>query len=74
MTLMLKTCIDCKETLDIRRFYRLRKGSTETESRCKCCENVKSTGTRFRRNQPERIEAVRRADGTIDLVRRAVQT
>lgn len=50
-----KTCIDCLRRLTLEHFYRLHKGSSERQSRCKACDNVKrvqSARTRAGRGTP----------------------
>ena len=64
----MKTCIDCKKHLPLDDFYRVRKGKEWRQSRCKVCDNAKRAGFRADKSAP-RVIAVRRADGTIDLVR-----
>lgn len=65
-----KTCIDCKQSLDVRRFYLIHKNSVARQSRCKKCDNIKRAGSGLRKRGPGRVDAVRRADGSIDLVRK----
>ncbi len=65
---MMKTCIDCGARKKETEFYLLRRGEPARQSRCKPCDNSKRTGN-FGRSLV-RIDAVRRPDGTIELVKR----
>lgn len=69
---MTKLCIDCKKRKPLDDFYRLRSGHPERQSRCKPCDNAKRAGIRADKARP-RIVAVRRADGSIDLVLKKVE-
>lgn len=65
----MKRCIDCGVNKGPEWFYRVHKGSERRQSRCKPCDNRKRAGRKAGASDVEVI-AVRRPDGSIDLVRR----
>jgi hypothetical protein len=68
-----KRCIDCGKRKPVGDFYRVHKDSEHRQSRCKPCDNRKRMGGkdyRKRRDELGPVEAVRLADGTLQLVRK----
>ena len=63
-------CIDCGAT-DPAKFYSHPTSRTGCQSRCKPCDNAKRMGNYRRGNSDVQVDAIRRADGTIALVRRS---
>ncbi len=64
-----KACTTCHEEKPVESFYLHRKGETARETICKACD-LKNHRAKYRGKKPGRVDAVRRADGSIDLVRR----
>lgn len=62
-------CIDCGET-NRAKFYSHPTSRSGCQSRCKPCDNKKRMGN-YRRGNGGGVEAVRRPDGSIALVRRS---
>lgn len=65
-----KTCIGCRTAKPLEEFYRVHRGAERRQPRCKVCDNRKRAGTLKGGRSEVAVDAVRREDGSIELVRR----
>lgn len=65
-----KTCIVCGATKPIDAFYRTRRDSEARQSRCKPCDNRGRARSASGGMSDTVVDAIRRPDGSIEMVRR----
>lgn len=65
-----KRCVACGLRKSVEAFYLVHRTGTARQSRCKPCDNARRAESVRRGAKDGPVDAVRRPDGSIDLVRR----